>query len=214
MDRTLLITGFLALLFLYILKAADFAGKAGFKTPTNSIATQSTSILPICPPSLARGSTESGRIKQLQILLQNQYLLSNINTYTGIFESQTEQAVKYLQQQHNLDVTGIVDANTWMKLINCQPQTQLLAQSNTTCPDTLKIGDHAMTVKILQIQLQSRGFLIGRHAIDGFFGSYTEAAVIAFQRSQGIRSDGIVGQLTWSLLGFCQYNASNAHSMG
>lgn len=138
MDRTLLITGFLALLFLYILKAADVAGKAGFKTPTHPVSTQPTSILPICPPSLARGSTESDLIKQLQDLLKNQGFLQNINTNQGIFGLQTEQTIKFIQQQHNLSVTGIVDTSTWMKLMNCQPQTQILTQINIIPPTTLK----------------------------------------------------------------------------
>ena len=36
--------------------------------------------------------------------------------------------------------------------------------------------------------------------IDGVFGSATEAAVEAFQRSHGLADDGIVGKLTWAAL--------------
>lgn len=37
--------------------------------------------------------------------------------------------------------------------------------------------------------------------IDGEFGPKTEAAVIAFQKSRGLKPDGIVGRLTWAALG-------------
>lgn len=51
----------------------------------------------------------------------------------------------------------------------------------------------------LQEALRSRGFDPGR--TDGVFGPKTQAAVQAFQRSQGITVDGIVGPQTFGKLG-------------
>jgi putative chitinase len=66
--------------------------------------------------------------------------------------------------------------------------------------DTLKEGMTGGDVPALQLRLQTKGFSPG--AIDGNFGPGTEAAVIAFQRSEGLVPDGIVGVRTAQALGF------------
>jgi peptidoglycan hydrolase-like protein with peptidoglycan-binding domain len=50
----------------------------------------------------------------------------------------------------------------------------------------------------LQRQLIASGFDCGR--VDGIFGARTEAAVLAFQRSRGLRVDGLVGPETRAAL--------------
>ncbi len=62
----------------------------------------------------------------------------------------------------------------------------------------LKIGSKGTAVKRLQKQLKARGFDPG--VIDGIFGAATEAAVLAFQHSEGLLADGIVGPRTAGLL--------------
>ena len=59
-------------------------------------------------------------------------------------------------------------------------------------------GDKGPLVRLLQESLVSAGFDIG---IDGDFGNGTEAAVREFQRSMGLKVDGVVGPRTASLLG-------------
>lgn len=54
----------------------------------------------------------------------------------------------------------------------------------------------------LQQALLDRGFNPGR--IDGDFGGGTEAAVIAFQRSEGLLADGIAGPRTQAALGLVE----------
>ncbi len=63
----------------------------------------------------------------------------------------------------------------------------------------LREGTIGPDVTLLQRTLQERGFSPGR--VDGEFGPGTEAAVLAFQRSQGLLADGIVGQRTAAALG-------------
>lgn len=64
---------------------------------------------------------------------------------------------------------------------------------------TLQIGSEGHEVLELQRQLRDRGFSPG--ALDGQFGSGTQAAVLAFQRSEGLLADGIAGPRTSAALG-------------
>jgi len=64
----------------------------------------------------------------------------------------------------------------------------------------LEEGSSGGDVTTLQTRLQVHGFSPG--AIDGTFGPGTEAAVLAFQRSEGLVPDGIVGARTARALGF------------
>jgi peptidoglycan hydrolase-like protein with peptidoglycan-binding domain len=58
-------------------------------------------------------------------------------------------------------------------------------------------GANGHPVRTLQHLLRSRGQEI---AVDGVFGTRTEAAVRAVQQSRGLAVDGIVGPRTWSAL--------------
>jgi hypothetical protein len=63
----------------------------------------------------------------------------------------------------------------------------------------LRRGSKGQAVQHLQVLLQSRGFYLGQNC-DGQFGPKTDAAVKAFQRSAGLKTDGVVGPLTWKAL--------------
>ena len=63
---------------------------------------------------------------------------------------------------------------------------------------TLRVGSKGTAVKVLQKLLKARGFDPG--VIDGDFGPGTEAAVLAFQRSENLLADGIVGPRTEGML--------------
>ena len=62
----------------------------------------------------------------------------------------------------------------------------------------LREGAKGAQVKQLQERLQQLGFKPG--IPDGDFGPGTKAAVIAFQKSKGLITDGIVGERTWTAL--------------
>lgn len=62
----------------------------------------------------------------------------------------------------------------------------------------LRRGAEGAAVERLQRALHVAGFSTG--AVDGRFGPATEAALIAFQRAQGLLADGIAGPLTWARL--------------
>ena len=68
---------------------------------------------------------------------------------------------------------------------------------------TLKYGSKGDKVSELQKYLTSKGYK-GAHGtplvIDGVFGEDTEFAVLAFQQSQNLVADGLVGVKTWQAL--------------
>ena len=64
----------------------------------------------------------------------------------------------------------------------------------------LRKGSTGPEVAELQTELKTRGFSPG--AIDGRFGPGAEAAMLAFQRSEGLLADGIAGGRTLEALGF------------
>lgn len=67
---------------------------------------------------------------------------------------------------------------------------------------TLKEDSSGADVKKLQETLKERGFNPG--IVDGDFGPATKAAVIAFQKSEGLLADGIAGPRTQSALGLVE----------
>ena len=62
---------------------------------------------------------------------------------------------------------------------------------------TIRKGSQGADVKYLQEQLIKAGFDLGSYGADGKFGAKTEAAVKAFQSAHGLKTDGIVGPMTW-----------------
>lgn len=64
-------------------------------------------------------------------------------------------------------------------------------------PSALSIGAKGLQVRKLQLDLIHRGYL---QEADGLFGPKTEHAVREFQRSRGLRADGIVGPRTLASL--------------
>lgn len=63
----------------------------------------------------------------------------------------------------------------------------------------LKQGSSGATVKTMQTKLINWGYLTGNS--DGIFGSKTKAAVVKFQRNNGLTADGIVGTKTAQAMG-------------
>jgi peptidoglycan hydrolase-like protein with peptidoglycan-binding domain len=128
-------------------------------------------------PMIRRGTTGI-YVKQLQLRLQD---LGSHVLADGLFDSETEAAVKIFQQQQQLVVDGIVGDQTWRELL-----------------PILQLGSIGDEVKRLQIRLN---FLIRTHLeIDGIFGRMTAAAVKQFQARFAPPVDGIVDLRTWDAL--------------
>lgn len=124
-------------------------------------------------------------INELQTILHSQGFLANIS---GKFDLETEEAVKEFQRKNNLYVDGIVGALTWACL--CYPVIYRGVKIVTP-----KLQD---AVEKLQGILHKEGFL--KKEPDGFFDKQTERAVKRFQKSYGLKDDGLVGAATWAVL--------------
>ncbi len=77
----------------------------------------------------------------------------------------------------------------------------------------LRQGSRGAEVKEVQRRLKQWGYYSG--SVDGIFGSGTKAAVISFQKKNGLTADGIVGKATYAALGMnASYNALNGSGSG
>ena len=96
--------------------------------------------------------------------------------------------VEAFQRARGLPITGVVDANTWSRLVEAGWQ---LGQRLLYLAHPHLRGDD---VAELQVRLAQLGFNPGR--IDGIFGSMLERALGDFQRNCGLASDATLTQAT------------------
>lgn len=106
----------------------------------------------------------------------------------GVFLGNTEAAVRAFQASVGIEEDATVGPQTWSALVDA----------------TFTLGDrvlylrlpafHGRDVITLQGALSVLGFACGE--IDGIFGSFTERALVEFQRNAGLVPDGIAGDDT------------------
>ena len=92
--------------------------------------------------------------------------------------------------------------NAWLRRIKAGAIALLLRASlaiPAVADTVLKKGSTGEAVQLVQKKLKQWGYYTG--AVDGIFGSQTEAAVRYFQRKNGLVADGIVGKKTAAALG-------------
>ena len=142
-------------------------------------------------PMLYRGYTGDA-VKTLQEKLNAKGFDSG--NVDGIFGAKTYAAVTAFQKANSLGVDGIVGKLTWAKLYDATP----VNVTPVTTQPMLRTGSRGDAVRKLQEMLNAKGYTCG--SVDGIFGSKTKAAVLAFQKANGLAADGIVGPLTWGKL--------------
>ena len=76
----------------------------------------------------------------------------------------------------------------------------------------LKQGSTGATVKTMQTKLINWGYLSGK--ADGIFGAKTKAAVVKFQKNNGLTADGIVGTKTAQAMGLKLTGTTTTTSSG
>ena len=145
-------------------------------------------------PMLYRGCTGDA-VKTLQDKLNA--LGYNSGNVDGIFGAKTYAAVTAFQKANSLGVDGIVGKLTWGKIYGVSPAMPVETTTVVGRP-TVSYGSRGDAVRKLQELLNALGYDCG--SVDGIFGSKTKAAVLAFQKANGLGVDGIVGPLTWGKL--------------
>ena len=140
----------------------------------------------------------------------------------GIYDADTERAVRAFQKQFNLGVDGIVGRATWYRiafiynnvkrLSELDSEGLLLDEISRQFPETLREGSTGPGVQLLQYFLAIVGEYYDQlprwqvNQIDGVFGPRTREAVEAYQRMMGLTVDGIVGRATWYRIAFIYNN--------
>lgn len=151
--------------------------------------------------------------RQLNRIGQNYPAVSPTLELDGLYDVNTELAVRNFQSIFNLDTDGIVGKGTWYRIKSIYNAVKGLAELQSEgitaeeleriFPRVLQVGDSGIGVQSLQYYLAVVAYFndaIPSTAIDGYFGEGTRSAVEAFQRSEGITADGIVGRETWNAL--------------
>ena len=167
---------------------------------------------------LRRGSTGTAvNVLQKQLSrIAKDYPSFGKPAITGTFDEATENSVKKFQKQFSLTVDGVVGKATWYKIsyiyvsvkdlaeLTSEGETFTGAQSAGAWPGTvLRRGSTGRSVEQVQFWLSSLAQFdsdLLSVRVDGSFGAATERAVKAFQKSEGLTQDGVVGQTTWQEL--------------
>ena len=151
--------------------------------------------------------------RELNRIRRNYPAIPRIANTDGIFNQQTENAVRAFQRIFNLTQDGIVGRTTWYKIKNIYNGVKNLAELDTEGLTTEEIsrqyvtslqqGSRGPQVRLIQYYLNFIGFFnnnLNQLSVDGVFGQGTKNAVTAFQREYGLTPDGIVGRNTWNAL--------------
>lgn len=149
--------------------------------------------------------------RELNRIAKNYPAIPRIDSLTGVYDLQTEEAVKEFQRIFNLDPDGIVGKATWYKIKQVYTSVKGLSeivsegltisevQRRYTRP--VQIGSRGTDVEALQYYLAFLGYFYPELApipITGYFGEMTRDAVYAFQTLYGLTVDGIAGEETFT----------------
>lgn len=148
-----------------------------------------------------------------------QYYLSIIAYFNGAlapvpltdtFDSATVDAVRRFQEFYGLEVTGIVDIDTWNVIQRIYSETVASLPPNYAGNNAKLYPGYFLTKGIRNedvTDLQEYLLKISENiseipavSVTGYFGDRTEAAVKEFQRLFGLEETGAVGPVTWALI--------------
>ena len=126
----------------------------------------------------------------------------------GNFDENTLNGVQAFQREYGLDPTGVIDRETWNRMMQVYADTiasvppETLEGSEEIYPGRfLTLGMQGDDVRQLQIFLQeaaARHSFIPSVEATGTFDQATEDAVKAVQDNQGLEGNGAVGPITWN----------------
>ena len=124
----------------------------------------------------------NAKVEEVQKLLKLYgYPIGNIDGKIG---PATRTSILQFQKNNDLEETRFVDKATWEKL-----------HMFDSCG---LIVDGTINAQGVQQALVNAGFQIGK--VDGVMGPQTKKMLVAFQKSKGLRGDGVIGIQTLHLL--------------
>lgn len=161
-------------------------------------------------PTLRVGAHGSAVKTAQQRLIAHGYDVGSAGA-DGWFGEGTLKAAKKFQSTKGLTVDGIIGSATWTALNKepekkeepvkpAEPEKPVEPSTPSTSRSTIGVGDSGSYVKEAQTMLKKLGYDIGKYGADGVFGNSTKAAVLNFQKKNGLAADGIVGPNTWAEL--------------
>lgn len=126
----------------------------------------------------------------------------------GNFDENTLNGVQAFQREYGLDPTGVIDRETWNRMMQVYadtiasvPPETLEGSRGDLSGRFLTLGMQGDDVRQLQIFLQeaaARHSFIPSVEATGTFDQATEDAVKAVQDNQGLEGNGAVGPITWN----------------
>jgi len=190
------------------LTADGIAGRATQDRMYSSSAAAAQISVAAASPSytLLKPGSQGADVRKLQVrLYELRYYSGGAD---GIFGSTTEAAVKSFQRGNNLTADGLAGEQTQKKLYGSSAiaASKPVATADPGALRSLKTGMEGNDVYGMQVRLIELRYLSG--VADGVFGPETEAALIVFQKSNGLKADGVAGVSTQSKL------AGNAKAAG
>ena len=119
---------------------------------------------------------------------------------TGYFGTVTQQAVIEYQEDHDLKADGKAGPKTLLAIMGSQFSLPSVRPGGGSLnADAYYPGDKGGAVAALQQRLDELEYY-EYPSITGYYGPVTQQAVERFQRTNGLRADGIAGPETLSLL--------------
>ena len=134
----------------------------------------------------------------------------------GVFDADTEAAVRAFQRQFNLTPDGLVGPATWYRIAFVYNNVKRLSELNSEgltleeisrqYPELLSEGMSGVSIRLLQYFLAIAGEYYdalprwSATQLDGIFGPQTRSAVEAYQRMLGLPVTGAVDRATWNAL--------------
>lgn len=152
---------------------------------------------PVTQITLRIGSKGNG-VSALQLRLKELGYYAGI--VDGLFGTGTAKTVTQFQRANGLSADGVAGPKTLEKLYSSNyVPSATAAPTATPAPAVtqLQVGDQGTAVKTMQKRLVELGYLT---AADGIYGVRTYNAVVAFQKRNGLTSDGIAGKMTLNRL--------------